>query len=78
MHATPDQVRGRVVYGVLPLHLAAESAEVWSIDLPGLRPEDRGRDLSPAEMDAAGATLRGYRVQSLPVGSIGDNEEGQS
>lgn len=61
-HATPDQVRGCAVYGVIPLNLAAEAAEVWAIDLPGLKPEDRGSDLTPEEMDRAGATLSGYRV----------------
>ena len=61
-HATEENVRGRVVYGVLPLNLAAAAARVYAIDLPGLKPEQRGKDLTPDEMDDAGATLRGYRV----------------
>jgi len=64
-HASPDTVRERVVYGVLPLHLAAEAEEVIAIDLPNLRPDQRGKDLSPAEMDSAGARLRRYRVEAL-------------
>ena len=64
-HATPQQVRGRDVIGVLPLALAAEAHSVSSIDLPGLAPEQRGRDLSPDEMNAAGATLRRYRVIAI-------------
>jgi len=76
-HATPDLVRGRDVIGVLPLALAAEAGTVTSIDLPGLQPEQRGRDLTPAEMDSAGAILRRYCVQSLPVGPTGDNQEAE-
>jgi len=64
-HATAEDVRGRVVYGTLPLHLAAEAARVVAIDLPRLRPEQRGKDLSPAEMDAAGARLIAYKVLLL-------------
>lgn len=63
--ATAEDVRGKIVYGVLPLHLAALAAEVWTVDMPDLAPDQRGKDLSPAEMDAAGATLRGYRVIGL-------------
>jgi CRISPR-associated protein Csx16 len=62
---SPEQVRGRVVVGALPLHLAAEAAEVVAIDMPRLSAEQRGRDLSPAEMDAAGAALSRYVVRRL-------------
>lgn len=59
---TADDVRGKVVIGNLPLHLAAEAHQVGSIDLPGLTREQRGRDLTPEEMDAAGASIRWYVV----------------
>jgi len=65
-HATPDQVRGRICCGVVPLNLAALASEVWAIDMPGLKPADRGRDLTPEEMDEAGAELFPYVV--LPTG----------
>jgi len=52
----------RHVVGVLPLFLAAAAASITTVDLPGLTPEQRGVDLTPDEMDAAGATLRRYRV----------------
>ena len=60
--ATPADVRGKRVVGVLPLHLAAEAAEVVTVDMPGLKPEQRGQDLTPAEMDEAGAALTTYVV----------------
>ena len=65
-HVTsPDQVAGRVVYGVLPLHLAAEAEEVVVVDMPRLPAELRGVDLTPEQMDKAGATLARYRVERL-------------
>lgn len=60
-----EQIRGKIVYGVLPLHLAAECEMVISVDLPGLSPEQRGKDLSPAEMDKAGAILSMYVVDKV-------------
>ena len=48
-HATPDDICGRHVVGVLPLHLAAEAASVTEIklDLPA---DARGRELSLEEV----------------------------
>jgi len=61
-HVTdPAQVRGQVVYGTLPLHLAAEARAIYAIEMD-LHPEDRGRDLTPTEMDARGAHLVWYVV----------------
>jgi putative CRISPR-associated protein (TIGR02620 family) len=65
-HVTsPDQVAGRVVYGILPLHLAAEAEEVVVVDMPRLPAELRGVDLTPEQMEEAGATLSRYRVERL-------------
>jgi putative CRISPR-associated protein (TIGR02620 family) len=65
-HVTsPDQVAGRVVYGALPLHLAAEAEEVVVVDMPRLPAELRGIDLTPEQMEEAGATLAHYRVERL-------------
>ena len=63
-HATAEDVRGKVVYGVLPLHLAAEAEAVWIIqmDLPA---ELRGKDLTPDQMDACGAKLVKYEVRKV-------------
>lgn len=44
-HATADAVRGNKVIGVLPLHLAAEAAEIVSVDL-NLPAEMRGKELT--------------------------------
>jgi len=43
-HASVEDVRGRHVYGVLPLFLAAEAARVTEIPL-ALTPEMRGKEL---------------------------------
>jgi putative CRISPR-associated protein (TIGR02620 family) len=64
-HATTSLVRGRNVVGVLPLSLAAEAASVTSIDLPGLTPELRGKELTVAEMDSCGAVLVRYTVTKV-------------
>ena len=64
----PSVLDGRVVAGVLPLHLAARAWEVWEVRL-NLRPEDRGRELSLDELrDRFGGVYR-YRVVRL--GQIG-------
>lgn len=63
-HVTdPAQIAGKRVYGVLPLHLAAQAAEVVTIDMPRLPAEKRGVDLTPEEMDAYGARLTIYVVR---------------
>lgn len=59
---SPEQIYGKIVYGVLPLHLAAVAFAVVNIDLPNLTPEQRGKDISPEEMTAAGATPNVYKV----------------
>ena len=61
--ATMDDVRGMVVYGNIPLHLATVAASVIAIEFAGAPP--RGQEYSLADMDAAGARLVRYRVASL-------------
>jgi len=65
--ATEADVAGKVVIGNLPLYLAAAAAKVGSIDMPSLPRGQRGEDLSPSEMDAAGATIRWYIVVPEPL-----------
>ena len=64
-HATPENVDGRDVVGALPLHLAALAESVTTVDMPNLRPDQRGQDLTPEEMDAAGASLARYTVRRV-------------
>lgn len=61
--AGPDDVRGRIVYGNLPLHLAALAAEVAVIEFTG--PAPRGLEYTLEDMDAAGARLARYQVSPL-------------
>lgn len=60
-HATSNDVRGKHVIGVLPLHLAAEAASVTVVDLD-LPPEKRGEELSVADMDLYVVSITTYRV----------------
>lgn len=58
---TPDDVRGKVVAGNLPLHLAAVAATVYAVEFSGAPP--RGAEYGVAEMRAAGAQIGGpYKV----------------
>lgn len=65
VHVTEDNVRGQHVIGTLPCRLAALCASYAEIELPGLRPAQRGLELSPADMITAGARLQRYRVEAL-------------
>lgn len=60
--ATPDDVRGKVVYGNVPLPLAAIAFTVVCIEFAGVHP--RGAEYTLADMDAAGARLARYVVRS--------------
>jgi hypothetical protein len=62
--ATAEDVRGRRVFGNLPMNLAALAAEVWVIEFSGDPP--RGQEYTLAEMDAAGARLARYVVRAVP------------
>ena len=60
---TPDQVRGKVVIGNVPMHLAAMATEVWAIEFPAMPP--RGQEYTLADMEAAGARISRYRVSAI-------------
>jgi hypothetical protein len=62
--ANPDDVRGKIVAGNLPLNLAALAAEVVAVEFSGSAP--RGAEYGLTEMEAAGARLRRYRVIAVP------------
>lgn len=58
--ATADDVRGKVVYGNLPMHLAAEADTVYAIEFDGDPP--RGAEYNLDDMRRAGARLMPYVV----------------
>ena len=62
-NATPDDVRGKDVFGVLPLHLAALANSVTEVAMPGLPLEYRGKEYSASQMDEWGAVMRRYTVR---------------
>lgn len=59
--ATPEEVRGRHVYGVLPLHLAAEARLVTTVplDVPA---ELRGQELTLEQVRQFAGAPRTYEV----------------
>lgn len=59
-NVTPDEIAGKLVYGNVPLHLAAVAAEVVAVEFDGTPP--RGQEYTLDDMVAAGATLRSYHV----------------
>lgn len=61
--ATAEDVRGKHVYGNVPLHLACLAGMVTVIEFEGAPP--RGQEYDLAAMKAAGAVLRSYGV--LPM-----------
>lgn len=61
--ATLDDVAGKDVAGNLPLDLAAHANTVFAVCFTGTPP--RGQEYSLADMDAAGATIRAFRVQAI-------------
>jgi hypothetical protein len=62
-HATEDQIRGRCVVGVLPLHLASLAASVTEVvlDLPA---DKRGVELSADEVRQYCRGLRTFVVRT--------------
>ena len=60
-HATPDQVRGQHVIGVMPLSLAALAASVTEVPL-ALTPDDRGRELDITRLRQIAGEPVTYRV----------------
>jgi len=63
-HATPDDVRGQHVVGVLPLSLAALAVTVTEIPL-ALAPEDQGRELDIERLRQVAQPARTYVVRDI-------------
>jgi len=64
-HATPEDVRGQHVIGVLPLALAAEAASVTEVPLQ-MAPEDRGQELGIERLRQIAGEPVTYAVMALP------------
>ncbi len=63
--ASADDVRGEDVIGNLPLYLACLCRRYRAIELPAIAITERGQDLTPDEMCAAGARIVEYRIQRV-------------
>lgn len=61
-HATPEQIAGQTVIGILPVNLASLCARYGNVGLPKLSADLRGKELTVEQMDEAGATLEWYTV----------------
>ena len=64
LHATPDDIRGKHVIGILPLSLAALADKVTEIPL-SLTPEMRGRELSLEEVREIAESPVTYKVTQV-------------
>ena len=62
-HATEEDVRGKHVYGVLPLRMAASAAMLTEVTLH-LPPELRGVELTEEQVRQYMQEFRTYKVQS--------------
>lgn len=65
--ATAADVCGCIVYGNVPLHLAASALAVVVVEFDGEPP--RGREYTLDDMHAAGARLRVYQVSGTSRGT---------
>lgn len=63
-HTTAEQVRGRHVFGVLPLHLAAEAASVTEVTLH-VPAELRGVELTLEQVRQFAGPLVEYKVSRV-------------
>lgn len=68
--AKPEDVKGKVVYGNLPLHLAVLAAKVVAVEFAGQPP--RGTEYTLEDMQRARAQLVEYVVR--PAGEYNNQE----
>lgn len=61
-HASPEDLKGNKVIGVLPIHLAALCGEYWHLTM-SLPPEARGKELTAEDMEQYGCSIQRYRVE---------------
>lgn len=58
-----DDVKGKIVFGNLPFHLACHASVVYAVEFTGVAP--RGAEYTLADMVNAGARLRAYKVEEV-------------
>jgi hypothetical protein len=63
-HATPEDITGNDVYGVLPLHLASLADTVTTIDM-NLPAEMRGKELSLEDIKKYLVDISTYKVEKI-------------
>lgn len=63
-HATPDDVRGNRVIGVLPEELSSLCAEYWKLSM-NVPPGMRGKEISCADMERLGCSVKRYEVKEV-------------
>ena len=64
-HASEEDVRGKHVIGVLPLHLAALAGQVTIVEMGRLPASERGRELSAEETRRWHTGIRTFRVTEV-------------
>lgn len=69
-HCAPEDIKGKHVLGVLPLHLAAHAARVTEIPL-SMPPEMRGKELSIEEVRSIAQPPRTFEVRLVAEESSG-------
>jgi len=62
---TDTDLEGKILIGNAPLWIAAQADEIWTIEMPELPAELRGKDISAEQMEELGAKLGRYYVQKL-------------
>lgn len=75
--ATPDDVRGNHVIGVLPLHLAALAGKVTVVDL-NVPAELRGVELSLEQIEKYARGISSYIVRVVDTNDVSDTYPPQS
>lgn len=74
-NATVSDVKGKDVFGILPLWLAAEANSVTEVSMPNLPFEMRGKEYTPDQMDEWGAHMVRHVVFNRA--DVGKGEFGQ-
>jgi len=61
-HATPEQIMGARVVGVLPVNLAALCGEYWHLSME-VPPEARGKELTCEDMERFGCSIERFVIR---------------